>query len=303
MKDSVDRPYQSPAEPPSFASPPSSQEDVIQIAYRCDTCAEYVDAAMLREVRVREGAADCIRACPKCGMAVREERSRVVRPFLGLLVGAFRWPLRRDVAFALFALGLMGFVCKLLFTSLGTPVAVIIAIMYLLAIVRTTGLGDERAPHAVDWVNATDLLRPAFRFYLAWSLAFIPVGLAQIGGGSLVMMSLGALLGMLYLPAGLILAAHSDGWLAPLNLLKATRLALRMPRNYLLTSVFVVVLTWIALAIFTLLELLYERTPMPMGIAVGIVFYVGWLVVPAIIARMLGILVREHVPEIDGRAP
>jgi hypothetical protein len=292
----VDRPYQSPAEPPSFAPPPS--EGLTRITYRCDTCAEYVSEARIRRIPVREGSTDFIRACPTCGMAVKEERARVVRPFVSVLTTAFRWPFKREPLFALFALGLMGYGCRLLFTSLGTAVAVMIAVMYLLAIVRSTGLGEERPPHPVDWVNATDLLRPAARFFFAWGLGNIPLGLATAGGGAPLMMILGALVGMLYLPAGLILAAHSDGWFAPLNIVRATRLALRVPKNYLVTSAFVVVLSAIALAIFTGLSQVYEAAPVP--ILAGLLFYMGWLVVPAIIARMLGIFVREHLPEIDG---
>jgi hypothetical protein len=271
-----------------------SSVQAADVVYRCARCDLYLVEADLKLVKVREES--FLQACPACGMAVERERSRVVRPFAGLLLGAFAWPFHKESLAAMGALALMGWIASVLLVGLGSMVAVGIAIMYLLAVARSTALGEDTAPHAVDWVNAGDLIAPSFRFFLTFFVAFFPVTMGMIGGAPVPLLALGLVAGLLYIPAGLIIAAHADGWLAPLNMIKAARIALRTGVDYLITSAAVLVLIPLAYGVFSLLNALrtsYAQVPF----VFSLLFFFGWLILPMIIARMLGILVREHAHE------
>jgi hypothetical protein len=108
---------------------------------------------------------------------------------------------------------------------------------------------------------------------------------------------LGVLAGLLYIPAGLIIAANADGWLAPLNFFKAARIAIRCGTAYVMTAGAVLVLIPLAYGIFILLDTLRQTYP-EVPFVFSILFFFGWLIVPMIVARMLGILVRERSYEL-----
>jgi hypothetical protein len=234
-------------------------------------------------------------SCPVCGMATRQERSRVVVPFHRLALRAFAFPLQRDALAAIFALGVFDFVVQKLSPGGGLMISAGLVAAYFLEVVRSTADGSDHPPMPTDYVEATDLIRPMWRAFLAGAIAIVPAIAAGIALGTAPALAC-LVLGLLYLPGGLLIAAHSNRWLAPANVPSALHIGARIGKPYALVAALLALLGPLCLVVWVDAIELAMLVPIP--IVPGLVANTATLVVPIALARIVGLLVREHRPEL-----
>jgi hypothetical protein len=92
----------------------------------------------------------------------------------------------------------------------------------------------------------------------------------------------------------LIVSAHREGCLGPLNPVPAVRIIARIPGPYLLTLGFLLVALVLGFAVVYLTALLVGGIPIVGALALR----VFGLYAPVVMARQLGVLVYEHREEL-----
>lgn len=291
----MERPYHNPQEPTPEAIAAMQAPADPNLTYRCAPCERYFDRGELKIVAAGTGV---ILQCPACGLAVREERSRPVVTFAALLADAVKYPLQKEALIAELALGIMGWA---FYTLLGGGALLELSVVaaYFLEVARHTADGSDHPPMPADYVDLSDPIRPAFRCFFALSVAYAPallIGVRADGPVASWTALAYALFGSIYLPGGLILAAHSNGWFAPANVAKAIALASRVGRKYMLT----VVVLGIAMPFgFWLWNFLATNAiVLPVPVVPGVVAHTIACYVPVALGRLLGLVVREHAHQL-----
>lgn len=268
------------------------------VTYRCDDCGREFAEGALRRVGPLGTA---VSACPLCGRAVRREQSWTSEPLWKQLAGALGFPLRPTTLAGWVLLALVSGVVSLV-PIVGTPLAAGLVLAFSFAILRESAAGADDLEISPEQLGARviEWLFPLVRLVLVTLVAATPAMLAAwamgVGStGGLVTRGL-ALLGALWLPAGIIAIAHDDSFVAALNPIPATTFIVRVPGKYLLTLAF---LGLASLAGATALELgrrIGTTTGVPLVALVttrALALYT-----PIAMARMLGLLVRDHWDEI-----
>ncbi|MFO0625624.1 MAG: hypothetical protein U0325_08395 [Polyangiales bacterium] len=173
---------------------------------------------------------------------------------------------------------------------------------YLFSVVRATARGGDDLPHATDFVDWSDLIRPTVRSMLAAAVALAPLLVALAGAADsralVPLVPLAALWAVAYLPGAMIVASLNDGCLGGANPLPVVELMRRIPRDYAIT-VGVLVGVGGASMLVTLL-VAAVRIPVPIlstvvSLALGAVALLG----PLWMARILGLLLRERADELS----
>lgn len=258
--------------------------------YWCATCSRSLGSSQVRVVPAGTGV---LRACPECGGAVQAETSRTVEPFTKTLVGAFFWPVRPPVSYwtlgVAVACAIVGF-----FPLVGPVLAFMGQLGFVFIVIRRTGQGSEHLEAEVSG-DAFDWLRPMLRYVAALIVSFGPgLSVLAFGGPGWALLGLALLgAGTLYLPAALVVAAHSIS--ATLNPLPGLALIRRIPGPYFLTVLFLVV----ALSTHGLVRIAVHEIGAELGPFIAAFAAPVLGMYPSIVcARMLGLLVREHTEEL-----
>lgn len=272
------------------ALPRRPQVDDPDTFYWCASCSRSLASD---QVRLVPAGASVLRACPDCGGAVQAEISRTVEPFTKTLVGAFLWPIRPPVVYwtlgVAVACAVVGF-----FPLVGPVLAFMGQLGFAFLVIRRTGQGSEALESDVSG-DAFDWLRPVLRYIAALIVSFGPgLTVLTFGGPSLAVVGLVLLgAGTLYLPAAVVVAAHSIS--ATLNPLPGLGLIRRIPGPYFLTVLFLVV----ALSTHGLVRIAVHEISSELGPFVAVFAAPVLGMYPSIVcARMLGLLVREHAEEL-----
>jgi hypothetical protein len=256
----------------------------------CHACAKTLASG---EVRVVPAGTGVLRTCPGCGGAVIAETSRVVQPFAKTLAGAFVWPVRVPVVF--YGVG-VALLCALVgLAPFGGVLAASAELGFLFLVIRRTGQGTENLePTDLD-VGLYEWIRPLLRYIGALLVSFGPAFFVLLLGGGLVGSAVAACLGALFLPAAIVVAAHSETADQAMNPLRGLSLIARIPGAYLLTVVFLV----LALATHVGIDVFLREVSASVGAAAAVVLGPLLRLYPAVVcARMLGLLVREHAEEL-----
>lgn len=255
------------------------------LAYRCASCDRFLEPSEMRLVGRDRSE---MRMCAACGGAVSVERSRVVRPIGILLAKALLYitrPTTLAISGAVFAASVVaGFV-----PFVGRFLSAGIHWGWVFAVLRSAAAGaddPEIEPTDID-SSIRSWTLPGFRYTGATLIAFGPAILALVlDAGGLVVGALG-LVGALYLPSALIVAAHNSGSFAAMNPVPAVKLIARIPGPYATACALLVALGLVVGATSALARAL--AIPVVSWLAESAVFFfasVGG-------ARMLGVLVHE----------
>lgn len=238
--------------------------------------------------------------CPVCGIVTRAVTTRVREPLLTVFLTAARYPFQKDGWIALLALSFGAWVAAFL-PLVGALLAGGLQLTYLFSIVRSTAKGDDDLPGAVDFTEWSDLLRPMVRSLLASLVAFLPVilSLAFLRESSSLPVALGAsaLWAAAYLPGALAVASFQDGCLGGANPIPVIEIARRVPKEYALT---VGVLAALAVPAQLIRVLAAMAVPPVLGLSAIVTILGGAvaLIVPFMMARVLGLLLRERGDEL-----
>ncbi len=266
--------------------------------YWCERCELYVEKEELVRLDGLEGRIE-VPCCPRCRSHVRRESQERARGVVALAVDAVEWPGSRRAMVAVVGLGLTSF---LLFRFaglflIGPAISAATMLTYAAAIVRSTAAGEDEPPYGVDLDGWLEVFATLLRYQFLVALAAAPATAFAItmgvSAGTLPMLSVLVVGGLLYLPAALIVAAHANGFFSAIWPLSPLRVAVRFGVVYLRIGAATVVLGLGALLAFALaLVLMALASPIPLvpGFLAACVAAYGLLVN----ARFLGLVVREH---------
>lgn len=260
-------------------------------SFYCNRCRRDVGPADIK--RLKAGSGEML-TCATCDGVLTKEQSRVVRPIAAVLATAFSYPFRPmtlgvSLVVSVFA-GAAGFL------PFGALIGAGIRFGWLFAILRTASLGGDEVEVDPSEISSSlfSWMGPALRVLVASVVAFLPAIVAAVvlgEGGAPVALGLGVV-GLLYLPAALIVAAHDERWLAPLNPAPAIGLITRIPGSYFVACAMLFGLFAFsggAVAVARKLEMAFVGS--------AIEWVLGFLPLVAA-ARMLGILVYEKREEL-----
>lgn len=247
-------------------------------------------------------AGEAVRLCPTCGMITREIVHTERAALWAVYLGALRYPLQQEGAPTLLALAvgawLLGFV-----PIVGGLLAMGAVLGYLFLVVRQTGAGRDALPQAADFTGFGDLIAPAVRFLLAGLVALAPLAWASVRagalGGSWALVALAGLWAMAWMPAATAVAAHQDGCLGALNPVPVVQVIARIPADYARTVAALVPLCLLTLAVEAAGQGIVRAVPVPvLSTVLRLVASAAGLYGPLVMARVLGLLLRERAEEL-----
>lgn len=264
--------------------------------FRCDRCNRYYGEPELKQIRAGSGF---VNACPTCGDLVRKEASRVSRPLPTLLIGAFVYPFRGATVMWVVAL-LVATTFLRFIPFVGTLLAFSAELGFLFAVLRSTADGQtELRVEASDLSDFSSWFGPLFKYLGAFTLSFGPaIGAAIVLGqgpsaASMLPVVYGvAGLGLIYFPASLVVAAHSDGCLGVLNPVAGVSFIARIPGPYFVT------LAFLSLAVAAGAGMLATANAIEVPVVGLIARSIAALYAPLVAMRMLGLLMEEHAEEL-----
>jgi hypothetical protein len=267
--------------------------------FRCDRCDRNFVEFELRQLRAGSGF---IQVCPLCGDPPRLEVSRASRSLPELLAGAFTYPFRGTtlmwVAVVLVATTVLRFV-----PLVGWLIALSAELGFLFAVLRSTAAGQaEMNVEASDLADYGLWFRPLLKYVGAFAISFLPMmgmqvaldaGVFGSAGPSLawLLYVLGAV-GVLYFPAALVVAAHSDGCLGVLNPVAGISFIARIPGPYAITVAF------LAVAVGAGVGMTATAAELDVPVIGIVARSIAALYAPLVAMRMLGLLMEEHAEEL-----
>jgi hypothetical protein len=231
--------------------------------------------------------------CGTCGGALRTEEQRVAQPLPRALVRAHLYPFAPAIAVSIVVTGLVSAFAAYV-PLIGALLSATIAIGFVFLVLRASAEGrDDLAMDTEVAESAADWFAPLIRYLLTWLVSFAAAGFALLllgwPTGALPAAVLG-ILGLVYFPAGIIVAAHGGGCLGPLNPVPGVQLIARIPGAYFMTLAFLVLTLALGYGVVAVAQRLFGGIPF---LGPALVRVLG-LVAPVIMARQLGILVHEH---------
>lgn len=267
----------------------------------CPKCAAEHPRAACRPTQL---GAETVLLCPGCGLVTRAVTTRVREPLLAVFLTATRYPFQQDAWIALLALSIGVWVVGHVPLA-GAALAGGLQLTYLFSVIRNTAMGRDTLPAAVDFTEWSDLLRPMTRFFLAGVVAFFPLiaSLALLRGSSSLVAAMvaSALWTVAYLPGAMAVASFQEGCLGGANPIPVIEMARRVPTDYALTVGVLTALGAVAQLVRVLAALVVPGVPL-LSTVVTVIGGAVALIIPVMMARVLGLLLRERSEElgIDG---
>jgi hypothetical protein len=270
----------------------------------CEECKRSLGGSEVEEILA---GTTTFTMCPACKRAVVAEAGPApdvvgtrVEPLPRVLAGAFLYPFRPQTLLLLGGVLLLSILVGLV-PFLGGLLARAVQAAFLFQIVRSTADGQD------DWVfgaddsgDIADWISPLGRYLGAFVTAGAPALAAWIGTQSPALTLAAGALGLVYLPAAFIAASYkSGGCLGPLNPLPALGVILRIPGPYAITLGFLALVVGADVGLFVALAAL-ARAPGGGAIAAMLLSLAAGIISSTVMARMLGLLVREHGDELMG---
>lgn len=276
-------------------------------AYYCRRCDRPLNEHEIKHIVIGKSTTPM---CLKCGGPASsrllaqpfDDPSNDPAALLPKLMSSFGYVLRSDGLIAAAGLGL-GMTLAGYLPIVGGVLAAGMALTYLFAIIQHTTRDDDDLPLPVDFISWGDLAVPFIRFLTALVVAALPAiaGITLRGGAlNLPLQFLEAVLCLVsvaYVPAAVAQAALSSGWFGAVNPLPGISLVARIPRDYGVT-VFVLAGLGCFAMVISAIAALAARTMHVIPVFPTILMNFASVLVPMIMARALGIMLRERKHEL-----
>lgn len=263
----------------------------------CPRCARDLPRASCRATRA---GVETLLLCAACGGVTRAVVVTEREPLLKVYLASWRYVATLDGWIAVLALSIGGWLLSFL-PLVGDLAAAGAKLAYLFSVIRATARGGDDLPHATDFVDWSDLIRPTIRSMMAAAVALAPL-LATLAGAADVralapLVPIAALWAVAYLPGAMIVASLHDGCLGGANPFPVIELMRRIPRDYALTVGVLVAVSAASMLVAALLAMV--RVPVPIvGTVVTLALGAVALAGPLWMARILGLLLRERADEV-----
>jgi hypothetical protein len=241
--------------------------------------------------------------CPVCGGFVRHHLSEARRELAPQVVEAWRYPVSGEGALALVALAAGMWVVSFIPLA-GSVLALGILSGYLFAIIRHTLKGHDGLPPPTEFLGPTDLLMPALRFALVVVVPALPALAVRALAGeerTLGMQFLEFVLGLgavAWAPAGVAVASQGEGILDGLNPLAALSLIARLKKDYGLVVAVLAGYGCVGMLLYLVLRATTVLTPVRVPVVPEVLSIAVGLWAPVVMARILGVMLRERKSEL-----
>lgn len=236
--------------------------------------------------------------------------------YINAVARAYVYPFQKTALPALIAVPLITQLASYVPAFVGLIISNGIWISYLFAVTQHASLGRDDLPLAPETETWLDMLGPLVRYVLAFLVPGILIfglfvgltgGIARAdalvtGEADLTMASIPVLvfvatgLWLVYLPASLILAAHSKGCLGGLNLIAGVKLIIREPVGYAVTLAGIAPAALLMVAFSIGSEIADSLIPIPF--VPGLVGLMLTFIPALIVARILGLYLWHHEEEL-----
>jgi hypothetical protein len=263
----------------------------------CPRCALDVARTTCRPTKV---GVETLLLCGACGGVTRAVTVTEREPLMTVYLRSWRYVATFDGWIALVALSLGGWILSFI-PLVGGMASAGVKLAYFFSVIRATSRGSDDLPHAADFIDWSDVIRPTVRSLLACGVAFAPLMAALAGAAdarAMAPVALAALWGVAYLPGAMIAASLHEGYLGGANPFPVIELMRRIPRDYALTTAVL-----LALALASLLCTMFfamVRIPVPVvSTVVNLLLGAVALAGPLAMARILGLLLRERADELS----
>lgn len=258
----------------------------------CPRCACERPRGACRPTRLGE---ETVLLCPVCGLVTREVARATSQPLLAVYAGALRYPFQPDAAIALGALAIASWVLSFV-PFIGGLMAGGVVVGYLFSIVRVTAMGKDDLPQATDFEGISDIARPMVRVLIAAAVAFGPLilGFGYTHGTAALplVVLLGGAWAVAYLPGAMAVASFQDGCLGAANPIPVVEMVRRVPGPYALTVGVLAGALVAAVGVRVALVAAIPSIPL-VSTVVRIAVGAASLVIPVMMARVLGLMLRE----------
>jgi hypothetical protein len=220
-------------------------------------------------------------------------------PFMPALAGAFAYPLQKSAPLLFVAIAVVAQLVSYV-PLVGGILKSGVLLGFFVSVLRSSAKGEQELPYGGEFSEGADFIRPILQYASAFALSFAPAVLVLFvlpWGTPAFFLALAAatLLGIAYLPAALILAAHSGGCFS-MNPVAGVQMIARVPGAYTLTAFGVGVAVLMDVALVSGVQLAVSQLPLPV-LPGALVILVG-LYMPTVAARMLGLFIFYHEPEL-----
>jgi hypothetical protein len=265
---------------------------------RCPRCDQDVARAACRAAKV---GVETLLLCGACGGVTRAVTVTEREPLMTVYLRSWRYVATFDGWIALVALSIGGWILSFI-PLVGGLASAGVKLAYFFSVIRATARGSDDLPHAADFVDWSDVIRPTVRSLLACVVAFAPLVAALAGAaGSRAMAPLVVLAGLwalAYLPGAMIAASLQDGCFGGANPLPVIELMRRIPRDYALTAGVLLAIAAASVMVTTIVAMV--RIPVPIvSTVVNLVLGAVALAGPLGMSRILGLLLRERADELS----
>lgn len=221
-------------------------------------------------------------------------------PLLSVYREVWRYVLRQDGVIALVALAIGAWLLGLI-PLVGGLLSVGVTLSYFFSVLRATARGSDDLPHAVEFVDWSDLIRPTMRSFLALGVAMTPLALVVFSlresAGFAPLAVLSTLWAAAYLPGAMVAASLDDGCTGGANPLPVFELMRRIPGEYALTAGVLIALSVPAIVIQALAAQVVVPIPI-VSTAVRLALSAVSMALPLMMSRILGLLLRERAEEL-----
>lgn len=265
---------------------------------RCPRCDQDVARAACRAAKV---GVETLLLCGVCGGVTRAVTVTEREPLMTVYLRSWRYVATFDGWIALVALSIGGWILSFI-PLVGGLASAGVKLAYFFSVIRATARGSDDLPHAADFVDWSDVIRPTVRSLLACVVAFAPLVAALAGAADSRAMAplvvLAGLWALAYLPGAMIAASLQDGCFGGANPLPVIELMRRIPRDYALTAGVLLAIAAASVMVTTIVAMV--RIPVPIvstvvNLALGAVALAG----PLGMSRILGLLLRERADELS----
>ncbi len=245
--------------------------------------------------------AETLLLCGACGGVTRAVTVTEREPLLGVYLRSWRYVATFDGWIALVALSIGGWILSFI-PLVGGMASAGVKLAYLFSVIRATARGGDDLPHAADFVDWSDVIRPTVRSLMACVVAFAPLVVALAGAADSRAMAplvvAAALWALAYLPGAMIAASLHDGCFGGANPFPVIELMRRIPRDYALTTAVLLAVAVASLACTAAFAMV--RIPVPVvSTVVNLLLGAVALAGPLTMARILGLLLRERADELS----
>lgn len=267
--------------------PPGDPEE-----YFCEPCAQAYRASELKPLPGTR-----LSACPRCGRAIDRQLGAVARPYWQALLSSFGYPIRGSGIYA--SLGLVVFATFLSYLPFGGILAAVVVGSYALLVVQTSSTGATEPPWSQGAEELMDFVSAALRLALGCAVGFLPLLALLYFRGAEAMGAIewviGVSLGLVYMPAAVLVGAQSSTLFGGLNVGAAISIPMRIPVPYALTCAFLMLLA----GIDAVMSLLFASTIAGIPLVGSLLMAAASIYLMLVGSHAIGVMAYEHETELN----